>query len=230
MEERIAGLERQVRRLRVAVGLLLAGVGLDALVAFSPRQEPRILRAEGIVIVDAQGRDRILIGAPVLASPARIRTDPDKAGKAWASRYPRFNWYAGLRHATNGIVLLDEEAFDRIVMGDPAPDPNIGRRIAPSTGIAINDQQGFERTGWGYFPTLNRVVLGLDDDKGSEGVVLVVNEAGEAGVRTQGKESGLFLGYAEPGGDLSTLDRPFSGFLIKPGKNVKHRLDAFGGK
>lgn len=36
------------------------------------------------------------------------------------------------------------------MLGDPVPDPNIGRRIGPATGLIINDLQGFERTGYGF--------------------------------------------------------------------------------
>ncbi len=34
-------------------------------------------------------------------------------------------------------------------MGYPVPHPNIGRRIGPRTGLAINDAEGFERSGYG---------------------------------------------------------------------------------
>ena len=31
------------------------------------------------------------------------------------------------------MLTLSEDGFDRLVVGDPVPDPNIGMRIAPST-------------------------------------------------------------------------------------------------
>lgn len=230
METRIVQLERQVRHLRIFLIVVLAISGLALVRGFTGRSGNDILRARGLVIVDAAGRERILIGAPVPAAASRVRTDPEKARQAWAGHYPRFDWYASLDHATNGILILNEEGFDQIAIGDPTPDPNIGRRIAPSTGIAVNDRHGFERTGWGFFPTLNRVVLGLDTDRGTEGVYLVVSEAGYTGVGAQGNGAEVFLGYASPGSPFAAPDRPWSGLSIRRGEIVRHSLDAFAAK
>ena len=227
METRIRQLERQVRWLIGLLVVALAVAGLALVRGLSGRGNDDILRARGLIIVDAAGRERILIGAPVPAAASRVRTDPEKARKAWAARYPRFDWYAGLNHATNGIIILNEGGFDQIAIGDPTPDPNIGRRIGPATGIQINDRQGNERTGWGVFPTLNRVVLGLDTERGSEGVYLLVHESGYSGVGAQGKDADVFLGYAAPGSTFATSSRPWSGLLVRRGESVKHSLDAF---
>jgi hypothetical protein len=230
METRISQLERQVRLLRIFLIICLAISGLALARGFMGRSEDGVLRARGLVITDAEGRERILIGAPVPAAASRVRTDPEKARKAWGARYPRFDWYASLNHATNGILILNEEGFDQIAIGDPTPDPNIGRRIAPSTGIQINDRQGNERTGWGFFPTLNRVVLGLDTARGTEGVYLVVHESGYSGVGALGKDADVFLGYADPGSPFAKPDRPWSGLLVRRGESVRHSLDAFAVK
>ena len=86
MESRIRQLERQVRWL---LGLLIVAlaIGVLALVrGLAGRSGDDVLRARGLIIVDAAGRERILIGAPVPAAASRVRTDPEKARKAWAAR------------------------------------------------------------------------------------------------------------------------------------------------
>ncbi|MDX1439938.1 MAG: hypothetical protein R3284_08560 [Rubricoccaceae bacterium] len=45
-----------------------------------------------------------------------------------------------------GLVVVDEAGHERIVLGAPLPDAaDTGPRVAPSTGIAINDAGGIER-------------------------------------------------------------------------------------
>ena len=196
-------LQREVRtaRLLATVSTLLSGFLLIA--GLAPSGRPReVLRTRGIVIVDAQGRDRILIGAPIPASGSRIRSDYEKAKRAWGGRYPDFEWYRGLEHSTNGIVVIDERGYDRIVLGDPNPDPNIGKRVAPASGIAVNDQEGFERTGWGYFPTLNRTALGIDTPNGNEGVMVGVLDDSTAGVVVMDGGPAIFLGNAGPNASI----------------------------
>ncbi len=188
-----------------------------------------VLRARGLVIVDDRGRDRILIGAPVPASADRVRTDMAKAESAWGKRYPRFDWYKGLDHGTNGLLILDEKGFDRVVVGDPTPDPSIGRRISPASGIQINDREGFERTGWGYFPDLGRVVLGLDSAKGTEAVVLVVREDDTAGVSIGSPQAQIFLGSQPAQKDDLEFASPWNGLIIREGKEIRHKA-GFSGK
>ncbi len=185
-----------------------------------------VLRTRGIVIHDAQGRDRILIGAPIPSSGVRIRSDFERAKKAWGNRYPDFEWYRTLEHSTNGIVVLDERGYDHIVLGDPTPDPNIGKRVAPVSGIAVNDQDGFERTGWGYFPTLNRTVLGVDTPTGHEGVMIGVLDDSTAGVMVMDGGPSIFLGNAGPDHFLTGLKQPFNGLLIRQGEVVKYNLNS----
>lgn len=182
-----------------------------------PMAADSILRARGLIIVDAQGRDRILIGAPVPDSAARVRTDFGKAVEAWGKRFPNMDWYKTLDHSTNGILILDDRGFDRIAVGDPTPDPNIGRRISPATGVQINDQEGFERTGWGYFAEKGRVVLGLDSPRGQEGVTVFILEDDTTGLSINAGEKSLFLGSA-PG----EAAPPEFGLLLKEkGRTVK---------
>jgi hypothetical protein len=227
MEKKILRLEKQVEQIRFAILILSATFLLMIFLALAPKDNDMILRAKGLVIVDNNGNERILIGAPVPEAKNRIRTDFEKARKAWASRYPSFDWYKNLNHNTNGIIILDESGFDRIAIGDPAPDPNIGRRIAPSVGIVINDKQGFERTGWGFFPDKNRVVLGLDSDRGTEGVILSILEDGTSGIGVTGKSTELFLGEGGPNSMNTGLPGPFSGLLIRDKTGIKYILNSF---
>jgi hypothetical protein len=208
-----------------SISTLLCGVTLVS--GFTAaRRAPDVIRTRGIVIVDAQGRDRILIGAPIPASHDRIRGDFAKAKQAWGKRYPDFEWYRGLEHSTNGIVVLDPHGYDRIVLGDPTPDPNIGKRAAPASGIAVNDTNGFERSGWGYFPSLDRTILGVDTPGGTEGVMVGVLDDSTAGVIVMQGGPAIFLGNAGPGHPLTGLTRPFNGLLIRQGDAVKFNLNA----
>jgi hypothetical protein len=159
LSKRVTILELQIRKLKTValiatVGLVLAtGLFLINFTSAQAQSSDRVLRVRGIVIEDAAGRERILIGAPIPAAQNRVRTDEPRVRAEWAKRYPNpdryMNFYKDYQHATNGILIVDEKGFDRIALGDPVPDPNIGRRNGPSTGMVINDEQGFERFGYG---------------------------------------------------------------------------------
>jgi hypothetical protein len=227
IDRRVDVLERRVKSLRCwAIAATAAACALPLLAALQD-PVPDVLRTRGLVVVDDQGRDRILIGAPLPQSASRVRTDFEKVKAAWGKRYPDMEWFKKLQHQTNGIVILDENGHDRIAIGDPAPDPNIGRRIAPSTGIAINDPDGFERAGWGYFPKLGRVVLGLDHP-GGEGLTLFLREDGAAGMRIEDEkgERRAFLGHAAAG-HFGTPEA-ISGLLLLDGKGPRVVIDAAG--
>ncbi len=217
--------EARVAWILATISVLLSGLLLILGLAPSGRSSD-VIRTRGIVITDAQGRDRILIGAPIPASRNRIRSDFEKARNAWGGRYPDFEWYRALEHSTNGILVLDDQGYDRIVLGDPNPDPNIGKRIAPVSGIAVNDQDGFERTGWGYFPTLNRTALGVDTPNGTEGVMIAVLDDSTAGVVVMNGGPSIFLGNAGADHFLTGLKQPFNGLLIRQGEAVKFNLNS----
>jgi hypothetical protein len=229
MEQSTAGLRRGLYALAAYAVLMTIAVVLLFLRVFTaspgPGPSDGILRARGLIIQDAQGRDRILIGAPVPDSAARVRTNFRKAVDAWGKRFPSMDWYKTLDNSTNGILLLDDRGFDRIAIGDPTPDPNIGRRISPATGIQINDQEGFERTGWGYFAAKGRVVLGLDSARGQEGVTAFILEDNTTGLSINAGEKSLFLGSA-PG----EAAPPEFGLLFKEkGRTVKAVTEAKDG-
>jgi hypothetical protein len=58
------------------------------------------------------------------------------------------------------LIITDENGTERIVVGAPIPEPE-GRRIAPNTGLVINDSAGAERFGMGLLGNGN-LVMGFD--------------------------------------------------------------------
>src|SRR4051812_10396994 len=123
LAERVAQLERSLHRQRIFgfVGSLL--VGVLALTAFAHRGEP-IVRTQGIVIEDAQGRPRLLIGSPIPAVSERQRTD-----------------------AATGIIMLDSAGRDRLALGTyggPQIGGQVAKRVATTVGLILNDGRGNE--------------------------------------------------------------------------------------
>ncbi|WP_396223959.1 hypothetical protein [Gemmatimonas sp.] len=226
---RIGRLEQQLRvqrQLLVGVALVGAVIGLAGFV----KQEPSVIRTRGIVIVDDKGRERILIGAPIPAARNRVRTDLKRVEGLWASRYPDpkqyMRWYADYRHTMHGMLVLDENGFDRLAIGDSTPDPNVGKRIGAGPGLEINDAQDFERTGYGLLTVggKDRVTLGLDSRQGTEGLTLTVRDDGHTGVRIDGGDGqAIFLGTT-PTGIVGGKRDPITGLLIRQGERDIHRL------
>ena len=225
MDSRIASMQCSIRRLQLyAVGSTLA-FGAIATAAFRP-QTVELIRARGIIIEDAAGRERILIGAPIPQAANRLRTDTGRVRNTWAKRFPPtyMGYYRGYQHSMNGIVLLDSSGVDRVALGDPVPDPNIGRRIAPATGLVINDAAGFERTGYGVLTVggKDRVNLGLDNASG-EAVTLSVDDGGRIGIMAQDKGRTLWLG-SSPADPALGVSAPFFGMLVRDGQVTRHEL------
>jgi hypothetical protein len=85
------------------------------------------------------------------------------------------------------LIIEDEAGRDRIVVGAPIPEPE-GRRISPSVGLVINDENGAERFGVGLQAN-GRMVMGLDappgtgDDRNRERITLVADQKGGAYIR-----------------------------------------------
>jgi hypothetical protein len=144
----IARLERQVRLLTF---LSLAGLIVAVVVAattllptsVSANDAVQILHARGIVIEDDHGRPRLLLGAPIPRVEGRKRRDD----------------------LTNGIVLVEENGADRLVVGDAIEaqvQGNVGKRkdTGRASGFWINDASGNERGG--YITTGDDALLTLD--------------------------------------------------------------------
>lgn len=186
---------------------------------------PDILRTRGIIVMDSAGRDRILIGAPFPYSEDRVRTDTAQVRRHWASRYEAdqyMAWYRDFHHGGNGILVLNESGFDKILLGDDLADPNTGRRIAEPTGLLWNDDNGFERGGLG----LNRLkengryrnMLGFDDETG-EALHIGLFEDGTKMIRFAWADSVLLLGRGTPGNFLFEEPKPFVGIQVKSAQN-----------
>ncbi|MDX2263022.1 MAG: hypothetical protein SFU84_15120 [Gemmatimonadales bacterium] len=207
-------LRRSVDRLRnMVVGLSIALVSL--LVSGMRHDSAEVIRTRGIIIEDAVGRERILIGAPIPIVPHRVRTDTAKVRRAWGAQMggDRFmGYYREYRHAVHGMLVLDENGFDRLAIGDSTPDPNVGRRLGPGTGMQINDARGFERSGYSLLSVDGRyrVVLGLDGANGREGIGLSLFDGGDAGFWAYGSAGESYFagrtlqdgGATEGGGSL----------------------------
>jgi len=189
MQLEIIRLQKQIKRLEVCVALLgIAVLALTATAFDAAESHNQVLRARGLIIEDNEGRERILIGSPIPTAKNRVRTDLERVKGTWAKRFPSsekyIETYKTYQNEMSGILLLDSNGFDRLALGDPVPDPNTGRRIAPSSGLVINDEEGFERTGYGLLnvQSRHRVVLGMDNAHGKEGLTLFLIDDGPIGL------------------------------------------------
>jgi hypothetical protein len=138
--ERLAKLEARYRMLRctclaemivfiaIAGGMLMGGRvhGNDA--------STHTLRVRGLVVEDAEGRPRILLGAP--KAVGRKRQD----------------------EGSNALVFLNEDGADRLLVGE-GNDPQIAGKVyskekramvGSGYGISIMDGVGNERGGFGF--------------------------------------------------------------------------------
>jgi hypothetical protein len=233
MEERIARLEGQLKQLWLYCAVLT--LTIVALVASGFRSQvmhDKVLRAQGLIIEDSQGKERILIGAPIPFAQNRVRTDLARVKQLWAPRFPSqyMDWYQGYQHSMNGVLILDRKGFDRVALGDPVPDPNVGKRIGPSTGLEINDEQGFERSGIGLL-TLGkqyRAVLGFDHAEaqgGAEGATLSLDDGGEVALEIGDADRRIYIGTAPDSSGITGKTGPFQGIALTQGKQVKYEIN-----
>nr|MCU0373803.1 hypothetical protein [Chitinophagaceae bacterium] len=145
MEKEIQLLRRQLKQLRLLVCLMLCAGITAFLISFTdPVQKFGIIRAKGIVLEDSTGRDRILIGAPIPFSKNRVRTDTALVRQYWAKNYEEnanqyLQWYKDYNHGAEGMVVMNEQGFDRVLVGDKLADPNTGKRMFVPAGILWND-------------------------------------------------------------------------------------------
>jgi hypothetical protein len=212
---------------------VLASIALVVLFVRNGAAADDVLRARGLIIEDEAGRERILIGAPVPEAVNRVRTDEARVREVWAPGFPEayMDYYQDYSHDTNGMLILSEDGFDRLIVGDPTPDPNIGRRIAPATGMVINDTEGFERTGYGVLPVNGgyNVGLGLDTDRIAEGLSLVLQDDGPHGILVGTPADGIFLGTAPAGHAWTGLEEEFQGLLARRDGEIVHQLNLAAG-
>ena len=165
-----------------------------------------ILRGKGLIIEDAKGRPRVLLGAPFPSVPGRSRKDA----------------------TTDAMVFLDGEGHDRLTLGE-SPNPQVSgkilHRIAGHFGVVIHDDVGDERGAYGYLSN-GRVVVTLDrpgheawaaivnDKTGIAGMSLLYPPGGGKGgnaieTGTEGVES--YLRIKDPDGKIRTSLRVENG-------------------
>lgn len=160
VEQQLASLEHKVNRFRLLCLIqliLLCAVAVSAVVIsrVEAQNSEQILRARGLVIEDAQGRARVILGAPFPAVRERKRQDS----------------------TTQAMIFLDENGNDRLTLGE-GPDPQVDgkalHRIARHYGVLIHDNKGDERGAYGYLAN-GRVVVTLDRP-GAEAWAAIVND------------------------------------------------------
>lgn len=230
MEERIKKIENKLRVQKMYTLLVTGFLAVFMFLSFKPGEAPDVLRTRGIIIVDSLGRERILIGAPIPYTENRVRTNMDKAVEAWGEAYGTENfkdYYSKLDHSAIGMIILDENGFDRIAIGSTVPDPNTGKRTGTAPELLLNDEKGEEKSGYNVLNVKgqNRVALGLDRDNGTEGIILGVLEDGTAGVYASNKKKSLFLGTAPESSFITGLTQPFFGLIVSDSSQVKHKVN-----
>ncbi|MBW0160679.1 MAG: hypothetical protein HYI21_15610 [Sediminibacterium sp. Gen4] len=218
MSAELQHLQKQVAWMRWYI-LLTSGI-LISLVLFAftnPGQSFGIIRAKGIIIEDSVGRDRILIGSPIPFSKDRVRNDTNMVRKYWAKRFGNghqyMEWYKNYYHGAEGIVVMNEQGFDRVLLGDKLADPNTGKRMFQSSGILWNDKEGWELGGAGVNTTedgKSRSVMGVDDKDG-EAVHIVALEDDTKGLIIGGANGRLMIGMSKKDGQWFQNKQAFTG-------------------
>ncbi|MYG19561.1 MAG: hypothetical protein F4208_08355 [Gemmatimonadales bacterium] len=113
--------ERLTRSIRWLQGYAaLMTVALVVLFVRGGAATDDVIRAQGLIIEDAAGRERILIGAPIPEASDRVRTDEARVREVWGPGFPEayMDFYRDYNHETNGMLILN----DRGVIGGSLPD------------------------------------------------------------------------------------------------------------
>ena len=172
-DEKLQALERRTTRLALICGVQLAILfALCLFLAQSRRVQAadsaRVLRAQGLIIEDAHGRARILLGAPFPRVVERMRQDG----------------------STTSMVFLDEKGHDRLTLGEE-PEPQIAGKVSPSMhriaqgfGVVIHDGDGNERGTYGWLSN-GRALITLDRPGLDAWAAVVDDRTGFAGMRVE---------------------------------------------
>lgn len=197
IHQRMQSAERQIKILR-----LVCVVQVVVLLAVAAAPSKSILRARGLIIEDAQGRPRILLGAPFPDVPNRKRHDERSAA----------------------MLFLNENGADRLLVGG-----GIGAQVArkvysqkkravqgSSYGVLIMDGDGNERGGFGFtaLPTGGgRALIALDRPVGDAWWAVVDDKSGWAGMTFNYP---MPFGQYQPGIEMGVVgERPFLHFKDK---------------
>ena len=135
---RIESLERRVRSGRFVSAALVAGMlGLSLASWTSSAQDARIVRVRTLIVEDEQGRDRVILGAPV----------PDLKG-------------GGRISPSVGLVINDPDGLERFGLGLQANGRMVmGFDAPPGTGDARNRERinvVADASGGAYIRFVNR--------------------------------------------------------------------------
>lgn len=216
---RLQEVEKRFKRLRLVFTVFVTVILISLITAgFAKPDTFNIIRAKGIIIEDQNGKDRILIGAPIPFSKDRVRTDTTKVRHYWGKTFEDMEnqymeWYKKYKHSAEGIVILNEEGFDRVLLGDKLADPNIGQRMFEPAGLLWNDKQGWELGGAGVNTTKDgksRSMIGVDSKNG-EAVHLVALEDGTNALVINGENGRLLIGSSKKNGNWFKSKDVFTG-------------------
>jgi hypothetical protein len=155
LSQQVRSLKRQVRTLQAGMLLLACTVLLAAMPGARD-----VIRTKGLIVVDSQGHERILLGAPV----------PSVTGRIVAP--------------TESLVFRSESGADRVILGE-SPSPVIHGQVYPRVGKAwgmvLANPAGDERGGVSYLDS-GRVAFALDRPTGDAIGLLVDDKTGFAGM------------------------------------------------
>lgn len=136
--QRVETLERQARRSRaltLVLGGLLAAVSLGAWI--TPPGTAEVLRARALIIEDEQGRDRIILGAPMPSAMGTERISP-----------------------TTGMMINDTAGHERFGLGlQETGQMAMGFDAAPGDGDPRNPERlnlGVDEEGHGFVRYLDK--------------------------------------------------------------------------
>lgn len=187
------------------------------LLSFTNTDRFDLIRAKGIIIEDENGKDRILIGSPVPYSKDRVRTDTTLVRKYWASQFKDpdqyMGWFKKYKNKSNGIIFMNEEGFDEVLVGENLADPNAGVRMFEMSGILFNNKKGWERGGAGVNTTedgKSRSGVGFDDESG-EAMHLMTLEDGSKALIISDDNGSMRIGLAGKPGELFQNKESFAG-------------------
>jgi len=132
-----------------------------------------VIRAKGLIIVDDQGRERILMGAPAPPVPGRAKAP------------------------TESIVFRSETGADRVILGEQ-PGPQLAGklypRVATGWGMSIATRDGDERGGMTYLDDRG-AAISIDRPTGDAVGMMVDEKSGFAGLVVNYDNNGVLHSY-----------------------------------
>ncbi|MFN6963280.1 MAG: hypothetical protein ACK4S4_05875 [Pyrinomonadaceae bacterium] len=99
---------------------------------------------------------------------------------------------------TRGLIIVDEQGRERVIMGAPVPDPpHRGKRVSAAAGMIILDPQGYERFGVGIMDN-GQMGMGFDappvagdPERSTERIHIVADPKGGAYLRFTNRQTGV---------------------------------------